>query len=324
MSKLLGKSESRPLSLVPSWPSEVADDHTPVEFSLAVDNSGRRRIRMLGETPPDGESDLDPGAAITLLEELAETYALPLNKFNAIRDLFLPANPSGLFTLWFSFIFSPDGPPAIKVYLNPLVRGEGSAGELVAESLDRLGLTGAYDTIRENALLRGELDQFTFFALDISGSPQARVKVYLSHHEAAAETPARAAKAVPDVDPQQVIDFCWDTGGDTACFEGRPLISSYAFSGDDTAIPSNYSIYVPIRGYVPHDGVAQDRVWRALRRRGMDTGIFERALSAVAARPLSDGAGLLAHTSLRIGGSHSGVTQYLSAEAYQQPSYPPR
>ncbi|MGW0895035.1 tryptophan dimethylallyltransferase family protein [Saccharopolyspora gloriosae] len=324
LAKLLGKENSRPLSMVPAWPSDVADDHTPAEFSLAVDNSGRCRIRMLGETPPSGGSSLDPGAAVALLEELAETYGLPLDRFNAVRDLFLPEDPSGQFTLWFSFIFAPDGPPAIKVYLNPLVSGRERSGELVAEGLSRLGLTGAYDTIRENALLRGELDQFTFFAVDISDSPQARVKVYLSHHAATAEAAARAAKAVPGVDPQQVIDFCRHTGGDADYFEGRPLISSYAFSGDDTAIPSNYSIYVPIRSYVPDDEVARERVWRALRHQGLDTAIFEQALSAVAPRPLGDGAGLLAHTSLRIGGSHSGVTLYLSSEAYQSPSYPPR
>lgn len=317
---LLGTAAGRKLVEPPGWPSDIADDATPVEFSLAFNDDGAKQLRILGETSPGTGQHTDHRNSEELLEKIAGARGLPLDRFHAIRDLFLPVNSSAIFSLWFSFIFRPDTPPDLKVYLNPSARGPEHNLDSVAEGLERLGLTGAYRTIEQHALRRGERDRFAFFALDISAEPRARVKVYIAHAAATADDAMAAAEGVPGVDSAQVRRFCQLTGGDTEVFDGRPLVSSYAFSNGDTAVPSNYSIYVPLRSYVTDDEVARNRVAAAMAERGTDPSLVDDALRAVAQRPLSAGPGLLAHTSLRLGGSHSGVTTYLSSEAYQRPS----
>jgi len=319
LGELLGTAAGRSLAEPPGWPSDIADDSTPVEFSIAFNDNGERHLRILGETSPGTGSHTDHRNAERLLEKIAGARGLPLDRFRAIRDLFLPADSGALFALWFSFIFRPDTPPDLKVYLNPAARGPEHDRGSVAEGLSRLGLAGAYRTIEQHALRR-EQDRCAFFALDISAEPRARVKVYIAHEAGTAEDAVAAAAAVPGADAAQVRRFCEITGGGTEVFDGRPLVSSYAFSHGDTAVPSNYSIYVPLRSYVSDDAEARDRVAAAMAERGTDPGVVDEALRAIAERPLEAGPGLLAHTSLRLGGSHSGVTTYLSSEAYQRPS----
>lgn len=111
----------------------------------------------------------------------------------------------------------------------------------------------------EHALRRGELDNFTFFALDLDDDPLSRVKVYVSHDAAEAEDAVRAAALVPGTDPMLIREFLAVLGGGKGPFEGRPLVSSYSFVEGMGGTPGNYSIYLPIRSYVPDDEVA----WRA-------------------------------------------------------------
>ncbi|MFD0487039.1 tryptophan dimethylallyltransferase family protein [Saccharopolyspora spinosporotrichia] len=122
---LLGPAYFRPISEPPLWPSDVADDETPVELSFTLDDDAGPRMRILGEplaTNPGPTSNLH--AALQLLGALSERYAPSLNRFDAVSDLFLPGEPQGKFSLWFSFIFAPDSrEPTLKIYFNPNARG---------------------------------------------------------------------------------------------------------------------------------------------------------------------------------------------------------
>src|SRR5688572_9715693 len=46
---LLGSNGSRLLSEPPAWPSNVADDHTQIEFSIAFNGTEPPSLRILGE-----------------------------------------------------------------------------------------------------------------------------------------------------------------------------------------------------------------------------------------------------------------------------------
>jgi len=316
---LLGTHGSRPMSEPPPWPSDVADDHSPVEFSVAFQENTPPSLRILAEAlgaPTGLRSNMS--AAYAFLDAQAERFGLSMDRLNTVRDLFATEHPQGDFSLWCSLVFRADRRPEFKVYFNPELDGVQRAPELVAEALDRLGLGTSYRTMLRRAVRPGELgglDRLAFFALDLHDGPQARVKVYLSHHETEAWHVAGAATMVDGVDATEVAEFC-ALAGRTDRFDGRPLVGSYTLT-EGGHKPVGYSIYVPIRSYVRDDLQARDRVQALLARYGFDTGLLHRAIDAVTRRPLADGVGLIPHVSLRLGPPRPGVTVYLSAEAYQ-------
>ncbi|MFD9890286.1 tryptophan dimethylallyltransferase family protein [Amycolatopsis sp. NPDC059027] len=308
---LLGPGGENSVATPPGWNSNVADDTTPIEFSLAFDATGEYVVRVLGENV----GARTPGE---FLGTVAEPYRLDTRRLDAIADLFLPHEErQGPFTMWYSLIFRPGHEPKIKVYLNPQISGPTMADSLVNEGFRRLGIDAAFDPVIEHALPRGELDNFAFFALDLDGGPLSRVKVYVSHEAAESADVERAAELVPGVDPLHIREFCAVLGGGKGPFEGRPLISSYSFVEGDEGRPSNYSLYLPIRSYVPDDEVARARVLAIMAQYDLDGTILDKAIDAVTERPLRHGVGLIAHVSLRLGDIGAGITVYLSSEAYQ-------
>jgi DMATS type aromatic prenyltransferase len=312
---LLGAAGESRLSESSSWPSNVSDDTTPVEFSVAFDANGECSVRVLGETVgtyPEWQ----------FLDSVADRLGLATDRFEAVRDLFLPGEQQGEFGLWYSLIFPPGGPPRLKVYLNPQVSGPEKAAGLVAEGMRRLGIEHAYETVQASALTRGTLDRFSFFALDLDDTPQSRVKLYITHEAAGIEDAERAASLVAGIDPMRIREFCAVLGGGNGRFQEKPLISSYSFTGGDGIRPSSYGLYLPIRSYVPDDEVARARVLAVMAQYDIDSGVLDESIAAVSARPLRAGVGLIPHVSLRLGASGSGITVYLSSEAYSV--MPPR
>jgi DMATS type aromatic prenyltransferase len=306
---LLGAAGESGLTGPARWFSGISDDMTPIEFSMAFDAVGERSVRMLCEP-------LDAWPARLFLDVLADRLDLFTARFDAIQDLFLPAEPLGGFAVWYSAIFREGSAPLLKAYFNPQVSGPANAPELVAEALRRLGIGHAYREVAGHAVTRQDRDNFSFFALDLDNSPRARVKLYVTHEAAETKDVERAASLVPGIDPMRIREFCAILGGGKGPFEGRPLISSYSFAEGDAGRPGNYSLYLPIRDYVPDDEVARARLLAIMAQYNIDGTELDGALAAVTGRPLRDGVGLIAHVSLRLGAVGSGLTVYLSSEAF--------
>nr|MDT0660502.1 tryptophan dimethylallyltransferase family protein [Micromonospora sp. DSM 115978] len=317
---LLGPTATRPLSQPPAWPSHIADDHTPVEFSIAFTEGEPPALRILAEaqgSPPGVLANLS--AAHRFLRDQGYRFDLSRSRYETVRDLFACGQPRADFALWHSLVFRCGRRPELKVYFNPEAHGVERAPDLVGEAARRLGLTRPYRAVAERGLRPdrlGRQDRLTFFSLDLHDGPQARVKLYLSHHGAEVRDVTRAAAVVAGVDVAQVAEFCELGAGGPGPYDGRPIVSSYTFTeGADG--PVGYSVYVPIRSYVSHDAEARTRVLALLARHGFDGADLDRAIGAVTERGLHDGVGLIAHVSLRLGRPRPGVTVYLSAEAYR-------
>jgi DMATS type aromatic prenyltransferase len=309
LGQLLGAAGESRLSGPVTWSSNVSDDMTPIEFSVAFDASGERSVRLLGEA-------VGGAPARRFLDTVAEQLQLTTTKFDAVQDLFLPSDISGEFSLWYSLIFRTESAPVFKVYFNPQVNGPGNASGLVASGLRRLGMESVYEPVMSHALARDGKDHFSFFAIDLSDSPRARVKLYVSHEDADIPDVERVAGLVPGIDPLQIREFCAVLSGGKGPFSRRPLISSYSFVEGDTSTPSNFSLYLPIRDYVPDDEVARARLVAVMAQYDIDSAELDRSLAAVSNRSLRDGVGLIAHVSLRLGAVGSGITVYLSSEAF--------
>ncbi|GHJ10757.1 prenyltransferase [Micromonospora humidisoli] len=320
LESLLGPAGPQPLSAPPRWPSNIADDHTPVEFSVAFSGTEPPTVRILGETlgtPPGRLTNMF--ATQRFLDRQAHRAGLSTSRLDSVRDLFATYDPQGVFAVWCSLVFRNGRRPEFKVYLNPELRGVDRASGLVAEALHRIGLGRSYRAMLDHGIRPGELgrrDRLTFFALDLHDGVQARVKVYLTHHDAGVADVVRAAGVVDGVDTTRLAEFARLAGGGRTRFAGLPLVGSYTLV-EGAGRPVGYSLYVPIRGYVDDDEEAYDRVVAVLDRYGFGRSVLDRALAAVARRPLRDGVGLIPHLSLRLGAPRPGVTVYLSAEAYQ-------
>ncbi|WP_090048841.1 tryptophan dimethylallyltransferase family protein [Lentzea fradiae] len=313
----LGPGSARPLSRVPQWPSQVADDHSPVEFSVALAKNEPPAVRMIVESlaeRPGTRANLT--AALDALDRIGAEHPLHLARLEQVRDLFLPSDPQGEFAFWYSLIVNADAAPGIKVYLNPDVRGRDNATPLVREALTRFGLGAAYPAVAAHALRREGLDRFSFFALDLVDEAHARVKTYVSHEDSVVDDVVMAASATPGTDTGLLAEVVELACGGTGPFTRRPMMSSYTFLPGDHDRPSGYSLYIPVRDYVPDDLEACERVLAIMNRCGLDTKPFVLALTSIIQRPLADGVGLIAHVSLRLGRPRPGVTVYLSSEAY--------
>ncbi len=325
LADLLGPVGSRSLSQPPAWPSGVADDHTPVEFSVAFNENERPIVRILGESlaaAPSAATNMT--AAYEFVARQAARFGLPTAQFDEMRDVFATEAPAGGFALWHSLVFRHRRQPEFKVYFNPELTGVARAPGLVAEAMSRLGLSRAHDATLARAIRPRELgrgDRLTFFALDLHDGPHARVKLYVSHHDAEIGDVAHAAGVVAGIDTDELADFCLTAGG-TKTFADRPLVGSYTFLGDGGGLgsverPAGYSLYVPIRSYVNDDAEARERVATLMDRYGFDVDELDGIIAALAGRPLDEGVGLIAHVSLRLGPPRPGLTVYLSAEAYR-------
>jgi len=325
LADLLGAAGSRPVSAPPLWPSGIADDHSPVEFSVAFDDGGRApTVRILGESLDAAPSVTRNGhAARAFVHQQAARFGLATSQFEQVWKLFATNRPAGEFMVWHSLVLRDGRTPEFKVYFNPEVQGEDRSVDLVREGLRRLGCGASFDSLLGRVIRPGapSRDRLTFFALDLHDAPHNRVKLYLSHHDARVEDAVRAAGVVDGVDTDVVAEFCEMAAGPHRVMSGRPLVSSYSYLGGG-AEPAGYSVYVPIRSYVSDDQEAFDRTRAILERFGFDATLLDRLPGALTDRPLRDGVGLIAHVSLRLGPPRPGVTVYLSAEAYDV--FPPR
>ncbi|MDA3650312.1 tryptophan dimethylallyltransferase [Saccharopolyspora indica] len=317
LGELLGPVAARPLREPPLWPSGVADDATPLEFSVQFEGCGAHRLRIhlerLAEQPSPAAN---LRAAKDFTEKLAERYDLAVERLHAVQDIFTSDDPQSWFSWAFSLIFDESGNPSFKLYFNTDMHGTGAARQVVTDAFERLGMSSAAELVNSYAFRREGQDLPTFFAIDLDRSAQARVKLYFRQLNARPSDAEHTAAAVPGIDSNAVREFCSTLAPGTELFNGRPLISSYSFVEEDPEKPTNYSLYLPVRDYVPHDVVARERAAEHLRHLGFDRTVLDRSLDALADRPLDARAGLLAHVSLRLAPNRVGTSLYLSSEAY--------
>ncbi len=314
------------IGTIPIWRSDITDDHTPFEFSLALEGT-RPEIRFLIEAqgtranPTTLQSSWHDG--LLLNHRLHREFGVPLERFACVQDLFEPRNPSVRFSLWHAFCLKPGGEPEFKVYLNPHARGPEQAKALVKEALERLGFSRAWRCLSEVAMRRGEKDQPVYFSLDLSAHRAARVKLYVAHREATCEDIQVVMSQAKEHAPDEVHAFCKGVLRSEGPFLGtRSTLTCLSFTSDEDARPSSVTLHCPIRSYAKHDQDAMERIGAILAPKSH--AVLERAVRALANRRLDEGVGLIQWASMRWQGSKARTTFYLATEAYGTPRVLPR
>ena len=316
---LLGPGGARLLSEPPLWPSELSDDKTPIEFSVAFEGEQTPTVRLCVEPMAESPSHAaNVQISKEILQFYSERFSFSLDQFDQVSELFLDPGLPGRFAVWVSVVLKRNDSPTFKVSFTPDQQALAVAPALIEQALARLGFPEAFAPLRRHALRPDSgLDQFTFFSLDLGERLRSRVKVYASHFAADVTDIERAARVARGVEPGRLRDFCYLVGGGPGPFAARPLISSYAFVEGDTDRPSGYTLHLPIRDYVTDDQQSRARVNALLSQHDFSSTPFERALGVVARRPLESGVGMIPYASLRLGLVRPGVTIYLSSELYE-------
>jgi DMATS type aromatic prenyltransferase len=298
----------RPIGARPLWPSDITDDHTPYEFSLAIERS-RPELRMLVEAQADEASvfaQWDAGRALST--RLERDYGAVLERLRGIEDLFEIEDPTCRFGMWHAVTVSGEARPEFKVYLNPNAKGPARAAEIVGEAMARLGFGDALSTLPLDA---GDLK---YFSLDLTGGGDARAKIYLVHHRCTAADLEAALSVAANYSPGEATEFCRSMSGGVGPYMHTPLQTCYAFTTRGGDRPVAGTLYFPIRSYVESDEIARIRVRDYMMAE--DRPLYDRVLAGFAGRDLDVGTGMQTYASYRRQNGSRRVTIYLSPEAY--------
>lgn len=289
--------------------SDITDDHTPFEFSIAI-AGGAPELRFLVEVQGDQPSlAAHWTAAAEINRGLAADFGAELERLRAVAELFAPTAHTPRFAVWHAVCLTPGAPPSFKVYLNPQARGVRESGALVKTAFTRLGFGAAYAQL---PVCKGR-DSYIYFSLDLSGQKEARVKIYTAHHDALS-TDIEAAVAGADGHlAGQAREFCAAMAQTPGPYTRLPVLTCLSFV-QGRARPSYATVHFPVRAYADDDQVIKDRVLRYLGPQGAAP--YTRALAAFARRPLAAGIGMQTYVSLRINKGIKRLTVYLAVELF--------
>lgn len=319
---LLSTSWGRlPAGNAPRWPSDITDDGTPFEFSLAIDGEEPElRFLIEAQTPESPTLASNWFAGWAMCERLEREFGVSLERLRLIEELFVPTSACPRFALWHAVCFREGRAPDFKVYLNPLAWGREQAHALVAEAMRRLGMAESVRYLPE----RAPQDTPIYFSLDLAARQGARVKVYTAHREVTASRVEAVLRQAPGYEPGLVEGFCRAMAGSEGPYSTRPVQTCLAFA-EGSPLPSMGTVYFPVRTYTGDDRAVRDRVLAFLHPEA--AAFYARALEAFAARPLEAGIGMQTYVSLRQHRGQRRLTVYLAPEVYTvrpaQPELPP-
>lgn len=298
------------------WVSDIGDDHSPIEFSVAIVD-GQPEVRVLMEAQAEEPTIAAyRRAGLAFNKRLETEFGADLRRLRLVEDVFLPEDMRGAFAVWNAVCFSPGQAPTFKVYLNPQARGIELAHALTEKALVSLGFDRAFGALGCKATRRGpQLDEIKYFALDLCASREARVKVYVHHHRATAEHLEVACSAARDHVPGEAREFTRAMTLGTRLLAHRSpfTCSSFVTAGDER--PAAVTLYIPVCAYARDDSVIRGRVEGYLRSRGVDSSLYGRILDNFAHRSLDAGVGMQSWVALRHGNRGPRITIYLSTES---------
>jgi DMATS type aromatic prenyltransferase len=305
----------RKVGEVATWRSDVSDDAAPFEFSLALDPD-KVELRILVEaqgSDPNLQSNWQAG--LELNQYLAANHHVSLDRFEQIADLFSPTNPEAKFSMWHAVCFYPEKEPSFKLYLNPQAQAASRSASIVEESLVRLGFTHAWPTLAETAAQRGpDQDEFIYFSLDLAAHAQARVKVYVRHHDATPADLESALSAASNYVAGDAVEFCEAMAPGQTSFSAKPAISAFSWIAGDDVTPSSSTLHLPISNYATDDQVVCDRLDLYFIQYGLPVSTYQSAIRALATRHLEAGIGMHSYAALRRDQQQRRVTLYLNPE----------
>ena len=309
MDLVCGGWSELPAQARPYWPSDITDDGTPIEFSVACD-ADKVELRLLAEAqrlPGTLLSNWDEGLNVN--RRLVTEHGANLDRFNRVSSIFAPsASDAARFALWHAVALG-QGSPGFKAYLNPRIKGSGSAPDLVENALRALSMPDAWKFLRDQDAPAGE---FVYFSLDLLAAEQARVKVYAAYDLSDVEALAGGLERAGLSTGRQIMEWTTSLAEATPALDNRGIQVCYSFRSRRDK--PEMTLYVPVRNHCANDAEALERAIRFVPPACRDT--LMNAVRKLAGRELDAGRGLITYVALRPGPSGARTTLYLSPEIY--------
>lgn len=295
------------------WPNDITDDGTPFEYSVAFDG-GAPKVRFLWEAQRSGLGlDGSWAAGLELVKRLGTLEGVDLGRFHRVKELFSPGvRADARFSMWHGATLRPDGRAAFKVYFNPQIEGAEASRDLVQRAFGRLQMREALDAVLERLPARGHNHRFIFFSLDLSNTPDARVKLYMAHDLATVDSVESDLAGIPGYSKGDAGSWIRHLAGQEGPFDARPILSCFALTSA-TEAPA-VTVYVPVRCYAPSDSYTVDRACELLGPEGAAR--LREGLRRMAGRPLEAGRGLVTYVAVRRQPAGLNVTVYVAPEIY--------
>jgi Tryptophan dimethylallyltransferase len=293
--------------------SDITDDGSPFEYSVAL-GPGLREVRLLLE--PQGQpttpqtSWIEGWATLRSLQQLGLAH---LSAAEAVRDIFQPRSHIARFGLWLATALRPGASPLIKVYFDPTTVGIEHSHTLIAEAMNRLGLTSGWAWLNRYFLERPDI-QIDLFSLDLTRSDNARIKIYTTaatHDSAAVEA---LVAPLPNYVSGTAKKFCADLLDPLMVFDDRLPQVCWSLMQRTQKRPANATLYLPVRCYTTDDETALRRMQRVLP--DPEAVALDRAVRRIARRDLTAGSGIIAWASTKLVTGAPNITAYLSVEGY--------
>jgi hypothetical protein len=294
---------------LPPWPTDITDDGTPFEFSLAFEG-GTPDLRMLVESqtmPLSSASSWDAGLELNQRLEASGAHVVP---FERVKGLFTPsAGPVGSFCLWHGAALKRDR-TLFKAYLNPQVHGSGAATGLIERALRRLGRADAWEFLSErlNASERGK--DIRYLSLDLEQSNAARIKVYLA--STTVESAERVARGSRNIVPGDVAGTLSVLTGSSGPYWARPILTCLAF--DEHRFAPKTTLHVPVRCYLSSDEECRAKASTLLDAHAAET--LARAIRALGGDPPAASSGVVTYVSVTPAQGGGRVTIYLAPRCF--------
>lgn len=220
--------------------------------------------------------------------------------------------------LWHSVAWRPPAPVLHKTYFGLYAWPRERRYAAVAEAMGRLGMTAAWDDARRRVEEVAGRREVEFFAVDLTGEQDARVKIYYRNHGADIGEVNRIASVARRHDATRAHAAYRTLAGDRTD-AGEAALSCLAFRhGLDHAAES--TTYLRLADLACSDRQAVDRTATLLRAEGVDPGRLRVLATAWASRPLEDSRGLLALVSYRAAGRRGDITTYFRFPVYGRPA----
>jgi DMATS type aromatic prenyltransferase len=313
---LMASWSERQVPLLAPYPSRIGDDHSPYEYSVQFSRSSVE-LRLLVEAQAAVPSlSANQLAAEALNSALSARFGLDLTRLSAVKDLFLPTDPQGPFSLWHAACFDSRARPDFKLYLNPQVHSGVSGLALVSEAVDRIGLSGvAKSVMAQVAALGGEPN---YFSLDLADRLGSRVKLYFSHSDVTPSELEKILALAPSNHVGDITHFCQSILGHTRRLTKKPVCYCFSFvAGVNT--PVAVTFHLPVAHYRDSDAEVMHHVSAFMAQHALPEAQYRSAVAGFSRRPLAAGVGVQSYASYRREPSGLKLTVYLSPELFAAP-----
>jgi hypothetical protein len=226
---------------------------------------------------------------VAFAQRLEQVAGIDVGRLWSIKDVFSsPAAGDSFSMLYSAELDACAKAPLFKAYLNPSLQGNTPA-EVVGAAMARLDMgeawSGSYRHLDRSTHGRDGAE-IALFALDLGGSPDARVKIYLRHTGCASVEIDQVARFAGDYRPGWFTQILCHLYGDGVARLAKAPMTCFAFT-ENTIGACSATLYCPLDPNLASDAAADGRITAVLDTVRLDPGVYRAAMHTICGSELA-------------------------------------